>query len=86
MHTGVAKSKLCYDRRFSRPVCLGIKHPSGGYDQIFITVCLIHESTLFYNFHSAPIEVTKSKDSISVFHEFIVSESCVNSLNNGLVI
>jgi hypothetical protein len=32
------KSKLCYDRRYSRPVCLGIKHPSGAYDQIFITV------------------------------------------------
>jgi hypothetical protein len=24
------KSKLCYDRRFSRPVPLGIKHPSGA--------------------------------------------------------
>jgi hypothetical protein len=33
-----SKSKLCYDRRFSRPVCLGVKHPSGAYDQIFITV------------------------------------------------
>jgi hypothetical protein len=33
-----SKSKLCYDRRFGRPVCLGIKHPSGAYDQIFITV------------------------------------------------
>jgi hypothetical protein len=32
------KSKLCYDRRFSRPVRLGIKHQSGVYDQIFITV------------------------------------------------
>jgi hypothetical protein len=29
---------LCYDRRFSRPVRLGIKHPSGTYDQIFTTV------------------------------------------------
>jgi hypothetical protein len=35
---GNSKSKLCYDQRFSRPVCLGIKHPSGAYDQIFITV------------------------------------------------
>jgi hypothetical protein len=26
----VSKSKLCYDRRFSRPVRLGIKHPSGA--------------------------------------------------------
>jgi hypothetical protein len=25
-----SKSKLCYDRRFSRPVCLGINHPSGA--------------------------------------------------------
>jgi hypothetical protein len=33
-----SKSKLCYDRRFSRPVCLGIKHPSRAYDQSFITV------------------------------------------------
>jgi hypothetical protein len=29
---------LCYDRRISRLICLGIKHPSGAYDQIFITV------------------------------------------------
>jgi hypothetical protein len=33
-----SKSKLCYDRPFSRPVCLGIKLPSGPYDQIFITL------------------------------------------------
>jgi hypothetical protein len=32
------KSKLCYARRFSLPVRLGIKYPSGAYDQIFITV------------------------------------------------
>jgi hypothetical protein len=29
---------LRYDRRFSRPVYLGINHPSGAYDQIYITV------------------------------------------------
>jgi hypothetical protein len=34
----VSESKLCYDQRFSRPVCLGIKQPPGVYDQIFITV------------------------------------------------
>jgi hypothetical protein len=33
-----SKIQLCYDRRFSRPVCLGIKHPSGAYDQNFLTV------------------------------------------------
>jgi hypothetical protein len=29
---------LYYDHRFSRPVSLVIKHPSGAYDQIFVTV------------------------------------------------
>jgi hypothetical protein len=33
---GTPKSKLCYDRRFSRPVRLGIKHWSGDKDQIYI--------------------------------------------------
>jgi hypothetical protein len=31
-------SKLCYERRFSRPVCLDVKHQSGASDQIFIAV------------------------------------------------
>jgi hypothetical protein len=33
-----SKSKLCYDRRSVGQSCLWIKHPSGAYDQIFITV------------------------------------------------
>jgi hypothetical protein len=33
-----SKSKLYYEQRFSRPICLGMKHPSGAYDQIFIPV------------------------------------------------
>jgi hypothetical protein len=30
IRSNLTKSKFCYDRRFSRPVCLGIKHPSGA--------------------------------------------------------
>jgi hypothetical protein len=28
LHTGTSKSKLYYDRRSSRPVCFGVRHPS----------------------------------------------------------
>jgi hypothetical protein len=35
MNISKSKSKLCYDRW---SVCLGVRHPFGAYDQIFITV------------------------------------------------
>jgi hypothetical protein len=36
--TDSVKSSLMLQPTDSRPVCLGIKHPSGAYDQIFISV------------------------------------------------
>jgi hypothetical protein len=40
-----------------------------------VSTTRIHETTLFYNFHTTRIEVTASKGSISVLHECIVSET-----------
>jgi hypothetical protein len=38
IRTFLVESSLMLRPKVSRPVCLGIKHPCGAYDQIFITV------------------------------------------------
>jgi hypothetical protein len=40
-----------------------------------ISITRIHESTAFYIFHEARIEVTAPKGSITVLHECVVSET-----------
>jgi hypothetical protein len=38
LNTPILSLSLMLRPTVSRPVCLGIKHPSGAYDQIFINV------------------------------------------------
>jgi hypothetical protein len=78
-HESKSKSKLCYDRRFSRSVCLGIKHPSGAYDQIFVTVRLSSDWYLEIQFvphrkHitsplTQPNRIMLFRDTVTVYRE-----------------